>query len=119
MANARLFGVVTGRGSRFEMTERGRRILAGAEPDASTARREAFLAVPLFRAVADAAARAGGPAPRRSRPWLEEEFGETSGKSQTVADRLIASAAQAGVLKRLADGKYQLTASRYQFYSCG
>ncbi len=117
VASARLFGVVTGRGSRFEATERGRRILAGAEPDASTARREAFLAVPLFRAVADAAARQGGLLPADLVSWLEGEFGETSAKSQTVADRLIASAAQAGVLKRVAGGKYQLTAPLTNFTS--
>lgn len=59
VANARLFGVITGRGSRFETTERGRRILAGREPDASVARQEAFFAVPLFRAVADAGSQRG------------------------------------------------------------
>lgn len=117
VANARLFGVITGRGSRFETTERGRRILAGREPDASVARQEAFFAVPLFRAVADAASQRGGLLPEDLGSWLENEFGEASGKPQTVADRLIASAAEAGMLVRTNEGKYQLTESLTNFTS--
>ena len=108
VANARLFGVVTGRGSRFEITDRGRRILAGVEPGASTARREAFLAVPLFRAVVDAVAQNGGLLPDDLAPWLEADFGELDTKSQAVADRMIASAYQAGLLRRTDGGKHQL-----------
>ena len=115
VANARLFGVVTGRGSRFEITDRGRRILAGVEPGASTARREAFLAVPLFRAVVDAVAQNGGLLPDDLAPWLEAEFGELDTKSQSVADRMIASASQAGLLRTTDGGKYQLGAPLTNF----
>jgi hypothetical protein len=115
VANARLFGVVSGRGSRFETTERGRTILAGREPDASIARRQAFLAVPLFRAVADAAAMQGDLLPPDLAGWLESDFGEVDAKSQSVADRLIASASQAGLLQRTNNGKYQLRGSLTNF----
>jgi hypothetical protein len=115
VANARLFGVVTGRGSRFEITDRGRRILAGVEPGASTARREAFLAVPLFRAVVDAVAQNGGLLPDDLAPWLETDFGELDTKSQAVADRMIASASQAGLLRATKGGKYQLGAPLTNF----
>jgi hypothetical protein len=108
VANARLFGVVTGRGSRFEITDRGRRILAGVEPGASSARQEAFLAVPLFRAVVDTVAQNGGLLPDHLAPWLEADFGELDTKSQAVADRMIASASQAGLLRTTDGGKYQL-----------
>ena len=63
VASARLFGVVTGRGPRLELTERGRQILAGVSLIRRLARREAFLAVPLFRAVADAAESRAGRLP--------------------------------------------------------
>ncbi len=109
VANARLFGLVAGRGSRFEVTERGRTILSGDGPGAITARREAFFSVPLFRAVADAAAERAGLLPDDLARWLVDDFGEVAGKAQTVADRLIASAGEASLLHRTTDGKFQLT----------
>ncbi len=115
VANARLFGLVAGRGSRFEVTERGRRILSGDGPVAITARREAFFSVPLFRAVADAAADRAGVLPDDLARWLVDDFGEVAGKAQTVADRLIASAGEAGLLNRATDGKFQLTANFTNF----
>ena len=115
VANARLFGLVTGRGSRFELTGRGQKILAGDGPDALAARRDAFLAVPLFRAVADSVAERGGVLPDDLAPWLVDEFGEVAGKSQTVAERLIASAGQAQLLRRTATGQHQLTSNFTNF----
>lgn len=109
VAGARLFGVVSGRGARLDVTERGRQILAGVEPGASVARRDAFLAVPLFRAVAEAAATTGGILPGDVAGWLVDEFGEVESKAQPVADQLIASAGQARLIRRLADGNIQLT----------
>jgi hypothetical protein len=117
VANARLFGVVTGRGSRLELTERGRRILDGSEPDASAARGEAFLAVPLFRAVADAVQQRAGVLPDDLAGWLVDDFGEVPGKAQTAADQLIASAGQSGLLRRTGVGKYQLSEPLTQFTS--
>jgi hypothetical protein len=117
VANARLFGVVTGRGSRFELTERGRQILAGVEPHTSSARREAFLSVPVFRAVAEEAERRGGDLHGDLAQWLVDDFGEVAGKAQTVADRLVASAAQAGLLRRSDTGNNQLTTSFTNFTS--
>jgi hypothetical protein len=118
VASARLFGVVTGRGSRLELTERGRRILSGgSEPGASAARREAFLAVPLFRAVSDAADQRGGGLPDDLARWLVDDFGEVAGKAQGVADQLIASAGQAGLLRRTETGKFQLSLSLTNFTS--
>ena len=115
VANARLFGLVSGRGSRFEVTERGRRVLAGDGPDAIAARRDAFLAVPLFRAVADAAAEQGGVLPEDLARWLVDDFGEVAGKSQTIADRLVASAGQAHALHRTPTGQLQVTTNFTNF----
>lgn len=117
VASARRFGVVGGRGSRVALTERGRQILAGVEPGAALARREAFLAVPLFRAVADAAGPDGGRLPRDLARWLVDDFGETEAKAQTAADQLVASGGQAGLLRRTPQGTFQLTGSFTNFTS--
>jgi hypothetical protein len=115
VASARLFGVVTGRGARLELTERGRQILAGVEPESSLARREAFLAVPLFRAVADAAESSKGYLPDDLARWLVDEFGEVEEKARSAADQLVASAGQAGLILRSEMGKLQLTTSVTNF----
>jgi hypothetical protein len=117
VASARLFGVVSGRGPRLELTERGRRILDGSAPDASLAKSEAFLAVPLFRAVADAVEQRAGRLPDDLADWLVDEFGEVAGKAQTVADQLIASGGQAGLIRRTEMGKLQLSTSLTKFTS--
>ena len=117
VATARLFGLVTGRGARFELTDRGREILAGQEPGAAASRREAFLAVPLFRAVAEAAEQRRGALPDDLARWLVDEFGELPAKAQTVADRLVASAGQAGLLSPGGAGKVQFTTSITNFTS--
>ena len=107
VASARLFGVVSGRGPRLELTKRGQQILIGVEPASSQARREAFLAVPLFRAVLDATESRAGLLPYDLAGWLIGDFGEVEGKAQLAADQLIASAGQAGLTLRLEDGKIQ------------
>ncbi|HEX7444681.1 MAG TPA: hypothetical protein VF320_12375, partial [Acidimicrobiales bacterium] len=109
VASARLFGVITGRGARIELTDRGRQILAGREPESSRSRREAFLAVPLFRAVADATGSGGGFLPEDLVRWLIDDFGEPDDKARSAADQLVASAGQAGLIRRSAEGKLQLT----------
>ena len=115
VASARLFGVIAGRGARLEVTDRGRRILAGLEPDSSRSRREAFLAVPLFRAVADATDSSDGSLPDDLAGWLVDAFGEPEDKARSVADQLVASAGQAGLIRRGAEGNIQLTASLTNF----
>jgi len=115
VASARLFGVVAGRGARLELTERGRRILAGVEPGASDSRREAFLAVPLFRAVAERVDATGGQLPDDLAGWLVDEFGEVGDKARAVAEQLVASAGQAGLVRRTEPGKLQLTTSLTNF----
>jgi len=108
VANAKLFGVVGGRGTRVEITDRGRRILAGEEPSASEARRQAFMAVPLFRAVFESLP----PGPLLGRPelaaLLSEGFGEPGDKAPLVAAKLIDSASQAGVIQIRRDGRYEV-----------
>jgi len=115
VASARLFGVVTGRGARLELTERGRQILAGVDPESSRSRRDAFLAVPLFRAVADVAESGGGYLPDDVARWLVDEFGEVEDKARSVADQLVASAGQAGLIRRSEHGKLQLTTAITNF----
>ncbi len=117
VANARLFGVIGGRGSRLELTERGRRILAGVEPDSSRSRQEAFEAVPLFRAVAEAAASKDGLLPADLARWLVDDFGEAGSRARTSAEQLVASAEQAGLVVRTIDGKIQLRSSFSKFTS--
>jgi hypothetical protein len=114
LANARLFGLVTGRTGSVSLSERGRAILVGGEPGAK-ARVDAFREVPLFRAVLDS--RQGGALPGLSdlSEILENEFGETSSKAATVAAKLIDSAGQAGLLHRQPDGKVQFGASLTDF----
>ncbi len=108
LANAKLFGVVGGRGARVEITERGRRILAGTEPSASEARRQAFMAVPLFREVFESLP--DGPLPERSElaAVLSRDFGEPAEKAPPVAAKFFDSAAQAGVVQKRRDGKYEV-----------
>jgi hypothetical protein len=115
VANGKLFGVVGGRGARVELTDRGRRILAGEEPAASEARRQAFLAVPLFRAVIESLPTGvleGGP---ELAARLTDEFGEPEEKAPMVAAKLIDSGAQARVLVGGRDGKYQVRSESEKF----
>ena len=115
VASARLFGVVAGRGARLELTDRGRQILAGVEPGSSRSRRDAFLSVPLFRAVADTAESRGGQLPEDLARWLVDDFGEPDDKARSAAEQLIASAGQAGLLRRSGEGKLLLTTSLTNF----
>jgi hypothetical protein len=108
LANAKLFGVVGGRGTRVEITDRGRRILAAGEAVASDARRDAFMTVPLFRAVWESlpAGPLGGRTELADR--LVEEFGEPGDKAPVVAGKFFDSALQAGLIQVRRDGKYEV-----------
>jgi hypothetical protein len=115
LANAKLFGVVGGRGSRVELTDRGRLILAGQEPSESEARREAFLAVPLFRAVFETLPTGALAGREEMAAWLSERFGEPEDKAPLVAAKLLDSAHQARVTHLRRDGKYEVSGRSAKF----
>jgi hypothetical protein len=100
LANARTFGLLAGRGDRIDLTDRGRLILTGDEPAAARARRQAFLSVPLFRAVFDSLP-SDGVLPARSElaALLCRDFGESEDKAPVVAAKLLDSAHQAGLAR--------------------
>ena len=105
LANAKLFGVVGGRGTKVELTDRGRTILAGEEPSASEARRAAFLAVPLFRAVFESLPKGAVGERSEVAALLSAQFGEPEDKAPVVAAKFLDSARQAGVFRVGRDGK--------------
>ena len=117
IASARLFGLVDRKGTRFEVTERGRCILSGSEPSASSSRREAFLAVPLFLAVAEHVGRSAGMLPDDLADWMVEECGEVAAKAPNVSRQFVASARQAGMLTTDSEGNLLLTTSTTYFTS--
>lgn len=96
MAAARAFGLLAGRSERVLLSDRARAVLAGG-PAAAAARVEAFRAVPLFRAVLESQAGEELPAPPELAELLVDRFAENPKKAPSVARRLAASAAQAGI----------------------
>lgn len=111
LANARLFGLVGGRGARLELTDRGRLLLRGDPAGAAVARQEAFLSVPLFRAVVGSLPETGASMNRSElAALLSERFGEPPDKAPVVAAKLLDSARQAGLAYVGSDGKSQLSA---------
>lgn len=115
VASARLFGLVEGRGSRLQVTGRGHLILAGDGREASRARRDAFLAVPLFAAVHDALASTGGGLPEDLPGWLVADFGETADKARGASERMVASGTQAGILQTTPEGRIQFVPAPTHF----
>ncbi|HEY1733461.1 MAG TPA: hypothetical protein VGG23_03360, partial [Acidimicrobiales bacterium] len=107
MASARLFGLVAGRGDRVVLTERGLAATADG-PATPAALQAAFRSVPLYASVA--AALVGRPVPETTvlGALLVEQFAEKPGRAPGVAARLLASAAQAGLVAGHGD-KAQLT----------
>ncbi len=97
MASARLFGLVAGRGDRVVLTERGQ-VAATGGPASPAALQAAFRSAPLYAAVA--AVLVGRPVPETKAlaALLVEQFAEKPAKAPGVAARLLASAAQAGLL---------------------
>jgi hypothetical protein len=108
LANAKLFGVVGGRGTRVEITDRGRRILAAEGAVASGARREAFMAVPLFRTVLESLPPGAFGGRTELADRLVEEFGEPGDKAPVAAGKFLDSALQAGLIHLRRDGKYEV-----------
>jgi hypothetical protein len=98
LANARLFGLVTGRVGEVVLTERGRRCLSVDPRDSRLARAEACLAVPLFHRVMSEYSGRPLPALPELTGILREDFGEAATKAPSTARTLVDSAAQAGLL---------------------
>src|SRR5580704_11469991 len=109
LANARLFGLVSGRSGQVVLTDRGRRCLSTDPAVHRVALAEACLAVPLFhRVLEDASGRELGDVEELARV-LETRFGEDSSKSRTTARVLVESAERAGLLRA---GKVDLSLVR-------
>ena len=99
LANARLFGLVTGRSGEVLVSARGRQCLSGTSHDVARGRAEACLAVPLFRCVLERYADEALPPPADLAEALQSEFGELPDKASATAKTLIASAKQAGLTR--------------------
>ncbi len=115
LANARLFGVVAGSSSRVTLTDRG---ALAASPDtqlSGPARVEAFLAVPLFRAVMDHLGDGPVPGPEELASLLRDRFGEVPSKARASANKLSDSARQAGILQRFPDDTDRFTREFHSF----
>jgi hypothetical protein len=97
LAAARLFGVVGGRGSNIELTDRGRLVLEGSPGASAAARRDAFLAIPLFKEAIDSLPIEILANRSRLASKLHEEFGEREERAFISAGKLIDSARQAGL----------------------
>lgn len=98
LANARLFGLITGSSSAIEPTERALAILHPDYPaTAVQARVDAFTSVPLYAAVLDQYH--GQPLPDETglRNALSTRWGINADKAPMVLARLLESADQAGL----------------------
>ncbi len=99
LANARLFGLVTGASGGLTLTDRGRRAVSLAPTDSGPARREALLAVPLFRALVERYAGSEVPSRDRLESELRVDFGESPAKARVTATKFLDSVRQAGALQ--------------------
>jgi hypothetical protein len=115
LANARLFGLVAGSSSQVTLSDRGRRALSLDVAESGAARAEAFLAVPLFRAVFDHYADLPVPAPGDLEPVLRNQFGEADGKARVSVAKLLDSARQAQLIRSRPDGTMRFTSQYASF----
>ena len=99
LANARLFGLVVGSSSQVTLSDRGRRALSPDGAESAAARAEAFLSVPLFRAVFDHYADRRVPGPEDLESVLRTDFGEPEAKARVSAAKLLDSARQAQLIR--------------------
>jgi hypothetical protein len=99
LANARLFGLVAGRGGEVLLSARGRRCLTGSSQEVALARAAACLDVPLFRHVLERYAGQDLPPLTALVEVLQSEFGEPGDKAPGAARVLIASAEQGGLIR--------------------
>jgi hypothetical protein len=106
IANARLFGLVTGRSGQVVLTDLGRRCLSEDAGVRTAALAQACWAVPLFRrALEEASGQELGDVDALA-GVLETRFGEDSARSRTTARVLLESAGRAGLLR---DGTVDLS----------
>lgn len=100
LAAARLFGVVEGHGNELSVTPLGERIVAPTyEADATAARVEAFLNVPMFRKAYEYFKDRQLPPNSGMRNHLQNEHGIPGSQTQRVLRVLMESAAQAHFFK--------------------
>lgn len=112
LVSARLFRLVTRTGDFYQTTALAKRILAGSHRERLDALVEAFRSVPLFE---ESLKRFDGiplPADDRSLDTaLESEFGVRRGQGRKARQRLLSSAATAGLLQTR-EGKRWLLSAR-------
>ncbi len=96
LASARCFGLVSSRTAAVVATERALAALSSDAAAARSARIEAVLAVPLFRAVFERLAGRRLPATEDLAALLVDAFGEQPARAPAVAAKLVASVVQAG-----------------------
>jgi hypothetical protein len=111
LANARLFGVVTGHSSRLAPSERGTRALSENRSVAGRARIEAFLAVPLFRYLIDRYQRLPLPNAQSVEGAIRVEIGQNERKAKVSGAKFLTSARQAGLVFSSPDGTERLASS--------
>jgi hypothetical protein len=112
LANARLFGLVTGRSGEVLVSTRGLSCLVGSPEEAARARMESCLDVPLFRHVLEHYAGQELPPVDSLVRSLHTEFGEPPDKAGAIARTLVASATQAGLIR---EGRVVLPQARDGF----
>jgi hypothetical protein len=115
LANARLFGLVAGSSSQVTLSDRGRRALSSDGAESAAARAEAFLSVPLFRAVFDQYADRRVPGPDDLESVLRSDFGEPDAKARVSAAKLLDSARQAQLIRAHPDGTMRFTSDFGRF----
>jgi hypothetical protein len=115
LANARLFGLVGGSSSRVTLADRGARILSSSDAESGPARIEAFLAVPLFRAVVEYFGDRPVPELDELETVVRDEFGETPSKARASAAKLLVSARQSRMVRRYPDGTDRFTSEFARF----
>jgi hypothetical protein len=115
LANARLFGLVSGSSSQVILSDRGRRALSPDAAESAGARAEAFLSVPLFRAVFDHYADRPLPGPEDLGSVLRTDYGEADAKARVSAAKLLDSARQAQVIRAHPDGTMRFTSEFVPF----
>ncbi len=109
LANARLFGLVTGRSGEVVLTDRGHRSLSAQVQESSRACAEACMAVPLFYRVLETYSGESLGDVTHLAEVLESSFGETRAKATPTARVLLESAGQAGLVR---DGAVDLSQVR-------
>lgn len=115
LANARLFGLVSGSSSQVTLSDRGRRALSPEGAESAAARAEAFLSVPLFRAVFDHYADRPVPGPEDLESVLRTDYGEPDAKARVSAAKLLDSARQAQLVRVDPDGTMHFTSDFERF----